>query len=88
MSILTSEHENSDVSIPVLYHALRFGQVEIGDGADIGVGSVILPGVSVGEGAIVGAGSVVTRSVPSFTIVAGSPATHLRDRKQKKAPAS
>lgn len=37
--------------------------VRIENGASIGAGSVILPGVTVGRGAMVAAGSVVTRDV-------------------------
>ena len=32
------------------------------------------PGLTIGDGAVIGAGSVVTRSVPPYAIVAGSPA--------------
>lgn len=46
--------------------------------ASIGSNATIMAGVTIGEGAIVGAGSVVTRDVPAFTIVAGSPAKVLR----------
>jgi len=46
--------------------------------ASIGSNATIMAGVTIGEGAIVGAGSVVTRDVPAFTIVAGSPAKELR----------
>ena len=49
-------------------------QVTIADGAWIGAGAIILPGVTVGKKSIVGAGSIVTRDVTSFTIVAGNPA--------------
>ena len=47
-------------------------------GASIGSGSTILCGVEIGERAIVGAGSVVTRNVPAGAIVAGNPASVLR----------
>lgn len=47
-------------------------------GASIGSGSTILCGVEIGERAIVGAGSVVTRNVPPGAIVAGNPASVLR----------
>lgn len=38
--------------------------VVMDDGASIGAGSVILPGVHIGKGAMIAAGSVVTRDVP------------------------
>jgi acetyltransferase-like isoleucine patch superfamily enzyme len=52
--------------------------VTIKRGAEIGVRTVIMPGVTVGEYATVGAGSVVTRDVPDNAVVAGSPARLLR----------
>jgi acetyltransferase-like isoleucine patch superfamily enzyme len=52
--------------------------VTIGDKAWIGWGVTILRGVTIGEGAIVGANSVVTKDVPSYTVVAGSPARVLQ----------
>ncbi len=45
----------------------------------IGAGATILPGVTVGENAVVAAGSVVTKNVPSYTIVSGVPAKHLKN---------
>ena len=44
----------------------------------IGIGSIILPGVTIGEGSIIGAGSVVTKSIPSYTIAVGNPARVIR----------
>ncbi|MCS3672753.1 acetyltransferase-like isoleucine patch superfamily enzyme [Salinibacter ruber] len=41
--------------------------------------ALILKGVTIGEGAVVGAGSVVTQDVPSRTVVAGNPATVVRE---------
>jgi acetyltransferase-like isoleucine patch superfamily enzyme len=43
-------------------------------GASLGTGSILLPGVTVGRFAMVGAGSLVTRDVPDFALVYGSPA--------------
>lgn len=48
--------------------------VVIHDGASIGARSVLLPGVTIGRFAMVAAGAVVTRDVPDFAIVVGSPA--------------
>jgi acetyltransferase-like isoleucine patch superfamily enzyme len=52
--------------------------VRIGDHALVGVGSVILPGVTVGERAYIAAGSVVTRDVPPRSVVFGNPARVIR----------
>lgn len=45
------------------------------DGASIGAGSTILPGIIIGPHAIVGAGSVVTKNVSSLSTVYGPSAT-------------
>jgi maltose O-acetyltransferase len=55
----------------------RAAPVTVRDGAFIGAGSIVLPGVTIGEHAIVAAGSVVTRDVPDRTVVGGNPARHL-----------
>ena len=51
-----------------------FLKTRVENGASIGGGAVILPGVTIGIGAMVGAGAVVTKSVPPYAIVVGSPA--------------
>ena len=43
-------------------------------GASIGAGAQIMCGVTIGEYAMIGAGSLVTRDVPAYRLVAGSPA--------------
>lgn len=52
--------------------------ITIGDGAWIGAGAIILPGITVGKYAVVGAGSVVTRDVPDYTVAAGNPCRPIR----------
>lgn len=47
----------------------------IGNDVYIGHGAFIGSGVTIGDGAVVGAMSVVTKDVPPYAIVAGSPAT-------------
>lgn len=49
-------------------------QTWIEDGASIGGGAVILPGIRIGTGAVVGAGAVVTKDVPPGVTVVGNPA--------------
>ena len=52
--------------------------IVIGDGAWIGAGAIILPGITIGEYAVIGAGSVVTKDIPSYTIAAGNPCKVIR----------
>ncbi len=78
--VITSVHDEAGRGVAVLHSPLRFAPVVIDDDADLGVGSVVLPGVRVGRGAIVGAGSVVTRDVPDYAVVAGVPARVQRYR--------
>ena len=80
VKILTSVHQEAGRAIPVLFAPVETAPVVIEDDSDLGINSVILPGVTVGRGAIVGAGSVVTRNVPPYAIVAGVPARVRRSR--------
>jgi len=80
VKIITSAHKDDHLEIPVLHHELEFERVIVEDGCDIGIGSILLPGVKIGEGAIIGAGSVVTREVPPYIVVGGIPARFLRRR--------
>lgn len=50
------------------------GPILIRYGASIGARSVILPGVTIGRFAMVAAGAVVTRDVPDYGLVIGTPA--------------
>lgn len=52
----------------------KFGLISIEDNCFIGIGAIIMPGVTLGAGSIVGAGSVVTKSVPPGSVCAGNPA--------------
>ena len=52
--------------------------VSIGDHAWMGMGCMVLKGVTIGHGAIIGAGSVVTRDVPPLCVAAGAPARVVR----------
>jgi len=55
-------------------------QVEIGNDVWIGTNVVVTGGVKIGDGVIVAANSVVSRDVPDFEIVGGSPAKFIRKR--------
>jgi len=46
----------------------------LAEGSTIGAGAVIVAGVTIGAWAMVGAGAVVTRTIPNYALVVGSPA--------------
>jgi acetyltransferase-like isoleucine patch superfamily enzyme len=80
VKIITSQHKEAGRDIAVLFSPLECAPVVIEADSDLGVGSIILPGVTVGRGAVVGAGAVVTRDVPAYAVAAGVPARVIRSR--------
>jgi maltose O-acetyltransferase len=52
--------------------------VVIGDGAWLGGGVIVCPGVTIGQNTVVGAGSVVTRDLPDGVLAVGNPCRVLR----------
>lgn len=58
-----------------LVHA---GNIVIGKNCFLGLRTAILPGVILGDHCIVGVNSVVTRSFPAYSMIAGSPATLIK----------
>jgi UDP-3-O-[3-hydroxymyristoyl] glucosamine N-acyltransferase len=85
--VLTSErvfigdtyHGYEDPDLPVIAQPMAAPEpVRIGRGAFLGIGCVVLMGVTVGEHAYVAAGAVVSRDVPDRTLVVGNPARVVR----------
>lgn len=58
----------------------RSRRTVIGPDTWLGHGVIVKPDVTIGAGAIVASGAVVTRDVAPYMIVAGVPATPLRER--------
>ena len=56
------------------------GDIVIGNDVWIGYEAVIMAGVHIGDGAIIAARTVVTKDVPPYTIVGGTPAKEIRKR--------
>ena len=54
--------------------------VIVGNGAVIGGGATILPGVTIGQNAVVAAGGVATKDIPPGEVWGGVPATFLMTR--------
>lgn len=72
--------------LPVEQGNILTAPVAIGDNVWIGIGAIVLKGITIGPRAIVAAGSVVTRDVPSDVIVAGNPARVVRTLASVEAP--
>jgi acetyltransferase-like isoleucine patch superfamily enzyme len=73
------EHNFADTSVPIIHQGDVFrSAVTLMDGCWIGIGAVILPGVTVGRNAVVAANSVVNRDVADFTVVGGIPAKFIK----------
>ena len=68
VQLLANNHDLYDRQI------LTCKPVLIREGAWIGAGATVLPGLCVGRHAVVGAASVVTKDVPDYAVVAGNPA--------------
>ena len=56
------------------------GDIIIGNDVWIGYEAVIMAGVHIGDGAVIAARAVVTKDVPPYTIVGGTPAKKIRMR--------
>jgi acetyltransferase-like isoleucine patch superfamily enzyme len=63
-----------DKTKAVMELPLVYKKVIIKDGAHIGIGAILMPGVTIGKGAVIGAGAVVTSDIPDFSVAVGIPA--------------
>jgi len=84
------QHGFALTEVPIARQPLTSkGDIVIEDDVWLGVGAILLDGVTVGRGAIVAAGAVVTSDVPPFAIAAGVPAQVIgyRGRQDAAVPA-
>ena len=72
-------HTASPVESPLseIYNQVR--PVTIENGAWIGAGCIVLPGVTIAQDCMVGAGSVVARSTEPACLYAGNPCKKIKD---------
>lgn len=68
VQLISNNHDPYDLAL------LTCKPVLIREGAWIGAGATILPGVCVGRHAVIGAGSVVTKDIPDYAVAVGNPA--------------
>ena len=72
-------HAYEDPDTPIRDQPMAPPQpVRIGDGTNIGLAAMILPGVTIGRNAVIGAGAVVLRDVPDNAVVVGNPGRIVR----------
>lgn len=78
VSFVASSHANNS-GVYRIYKLGATGPVRVKSGAWVGVGSVILPGLTIGECSIIGANAVVTKDVDDYAVMAGIPAIKIGD---------
>lgn len=75
-----ARHKENGIEKSILFSELEFLPINICDNCNIGIGAVILPGVTIGKGSKIGANAVVNRSIPEYSVAVGIPAKVIRTR--------
>ena len=78
-------HGSAAADVPMRHQAAEAKPITIGRDVWIGMGAILLPGVTLGDGSIVSAGAVVTSDVAAGTVVSGIPARLVKTRQRKDA---
>lgn len=73
-------HGYATREVPMRQQPSEAAPIVIGQDVWIGMGAIILPGVTLGDGSIIGAGAVVTSDVPPGVVVSGVPARLAKHR--------
>ncbi|WP_241004259.1 acyltransferase [Conexibacter sp. SYSU D00693] len=72
-------HGYEDPDVPIRDQPMVEPQpVKIGDKTNIGLGAMVLPGVTIGVNCVIGAGAVVVSDVPDNAVVVGNPGRIVR----------
>jgi acetyltransferase-like isoleucine patch superfamily enzyme len=79
VQIVAVNHVFDDATRSFVEQGITAQGITIEDDVWIGSGAIIADGVRVGKGAVVAAGAVVAKDVPPHTVVAGVPATLIRE---------
>jgi acetyltransferase-like isoleucine patch superfamily enzyme len=79
-------HSFDDVNTPIMFQpSLSKGGIRIADDVWLAAGVIVLDGVTIERGCVVGAGAVVTGSLPEYSLVVGSRALKIMDRRELRA---
>ena len=80
VSIYAENHNFSDTTLPMKDQGVTVEFVNIEDDCWLASNCIILAGVTIGKGSVIAAGAVVTKDVPPYSVVAGSPAVVIKSR--------
>lgn len=73
-------HEDTGRETPIIFQDISFSKIIIEEDVNIGIGAIVMNGVTIRKGSKVGAGAVVTRTFPEYSVMAGVPARVMRVR--------
>jgi len=78
--LLCHKRDLTDITIPTNYNKLPHIErgITLKKGSYLGMGTIVMPGVTIGEGAMTAAGSIIVKDVDPWTIVGGNPAKVIR----------
>ncbi len=80
--ILASAHiDPNDANDAILFSPLESSPIKIEKNCNIGIGAVILGGVTVGAHSKIGANAVVNKPIPPYSVAVGVPAKVIKDRR-------
>lgn len=72
--VADSNHIYEDINQPILQQGVTLGRrVIVEENCWLGINSVISGDLTIGRGSVVGANAVVTKNIPPFCVVVGSP---------------
>uniref|UniRef100_A0A7V3J989 Acyltransferase n=1 Tax=candidate division CPR3 bacterium TaxID=2268181 RepID=A0A7V3J989_UNCC3 len=77
-SVIVSESHDVDAKVFRETHLAK--SVVIEDNVWLGVGVLVMPGVTIGRNSVIGAGSIVTKNIPANSVAYGIPAKIVRRR--------
>jgi acetyltransferase-like isoleucine patch superfamily enzyme len=83
--ISDADHNFTASDVPIKKQGDSFrGAVTLRNGCWIGIGAVILPGVTIGHNSVIAANSVVTEDVPDRSVAGGIPARVIKSLDEVK----
>jgi acetyltransferase-like isoleucine patch superfamily enzyme len=80
-TILSNDYYIDDIAVPIRLQGLRSLGTRIANNVMLGAGTVVLDGADIGEGVISAPNSVISGRIPPNTVIRGSPASVVFQRR-------